>query len=616
MGGGSIPQETIERIRERTDIVEVVSGHLTLKRTGQNFTGLCPFHSEKTPSFVVSPTRQVFHCFGCHAGGDVFHFLMKMEAVSFPQAVRMLGERSGIRIAPPRSVTADERREEETEKLFQIHEAAAEFFRRVLRESKDAEKAREYFSRRGIGEKTREDFRLGYAPPSWDSLLREMTKKGWSVEIISRAGLIVPRERGDGYYDRFRDRVIFPIMDMKRRVIGFGGRCLDEALPKYLNSPDTPIYQKGKSLYAFEKAKDSLSREGALIIMEGYFDALAAHEAGVGNVAATLGTALTPSHLQLIRRWTKKVTLIFDPDPAGRAAVLRTLEMFLSSGLSVAVVVLPGGEDPDSFLQKRGREAFLDFLSKEIPLLEFAVREVVRESGATTREEIIGHVKEILLLFSHIRSPLERSLYLKRMSEELRIDEESVRAEYEALTKKRPFPVRGVPSVQEAVPSPEGTRFPRAERDLVQLLIQGMAPLPLPEGGIGPEDFTDERLRKIFVTLCELARERRVPTEGGRGQDAVDVGKLLDTVRGDDEMCRIIADLSLRDVQCDDVEKTVDGCLVRMREESLEREIRAVQGRLKEAEREKNDALQRELLLHTTGLLQKKKDIAKHALKK
>jgi DNA primase len=341
---GLIPQEIIEQVKDRTDILDVVSGYVTLSKAGQNFKGLCPFHSEKSPSFMVSPSRQIFHCFGCGTGGNAFTFVMKMEGTSFPETVRELARKAGIAVPEAAQGTRPSQDAGNREKLEQLNETAQAWFAHNLAQAEAGREARLYLKERGMFEDTLEAFGFGYAPESWDGLLKHLLKTGYTLPDLLAAGLITTKEGAgrnpkdaSGYYDKFRGRVMFPIRDLRRKVIGFGGRILGEGMPKYLNSPETPLFSKSRALYLLEKAREAAGKTETLIIVEGYFDAIALHQAGITNVVATLGTALTPDHIRIIRRYATKAVLLFDPDEAGVRAALRTLDLFVDSGLGVKV---------------------------------------------------------------------------------------------------------------------------------------------------------------------------------------------------------------------------------------------------------------------------------------
>ncbi|MDC4202867.1 MAG: DNA primase [Candidatus Manganitrophus sp.] len=354
MNGRRVSDQLVETIRDRSDLVSVVSEYLTLKKAGQNFTGLCPFHTEKTPSFSVNPSKQFFHCFGCGVGGDVFQFVMKVEGVAFPEALRRLAGKAGVALpeAGPDERESPARRE--AAQIYELNEAAAAYFHRNLIERPEGAFCRDYLKGRGITAETIKAFSVGFALPRRDDLLKQLGKQ-FSRSLLEKAGLTSRREGAqgeDGLFDRFRNRVLFPIRNLQGRVVGFGGRVLDDTQPKYLNTPETPVFTKGKHLFALDRAKGA--GINALIIVEGYFDVIAAHQAGIPNAVGTMGTALTQDHLRLIRRISEKVLLIFDPDEAGARAALRTAPLLIEEGISAKVISLPSGEDPDLFIRKEG----------------------------------------------------------------------------------------------------------------------------------------------------------------------------------------------------------------------------------------------------------------------
>lgn len=492
METGFIPEEFVAQIRQQVDLVEVVSRYVSLKRAGKNLSGLCPFHSEKTPSFTVSPAKQVFHCFGCNASGNLFGFLMRIEGQAFPEVVRSLADRLGLALPTQPMTPAQQRDHSEREGLFEIHRAATAYFHDQLLSGATGKPARDYLARRGLSPETIERFRLGYAPAGWSGLHDFLKKTGWKDEIMERAGLVAraDSDRGAGrFYDRFRNRAIFPIFDLQERVIGFGGRALDDATPKYLNSPETPLFSKGRHLFALEKARAALAKENRLVIVEGYFDAVAAHQAGVEAVAATLGTALTAAHLGLVRRLTDAVTLIFDPDPAGIRAALRTVELILPSGLTADVVLLPEGKDPDSFIQEAGAEGFRRRIADSKNLLDFALEQHLKEKEARSISGKLRIARELLPSIQRVSDPLLRGYYVKRLSEGLDFKEEDL---------LRSIRTEGSATAGHRAAAPEQVRpLPMEEEILLHLLVHGH---------IGP----DEILAEVSVTDFQDLRSQRL----------------------------------------------------------------------------------------------------------
>ena len=410
-----ISEEKIGEIRERADIVEVVSSYLNLKRAGANFQGLCPFHAEKTPSFNVNPNRQFFHCFGCGEGGDVFAFLMKMESLSFVQATQELGRRYGIMVEdrPPNKAEEEKRRRREL--LLRINEVTADFYHHLLVKTDAGKKGLAYLHQRGFGLETVEKFRLGFAPEEWNCLAVFLGNKGFEADACHQLGLTRAGKNNREDFDFFRNRLIFPIINSRYEVVAFGGRVLDDNPIKYLNSPESPVYRKSQTLYGLGQAQDAIRRGGECLLVEGYFDLLAVSRAGFENVVATCGTALTGEHAALLRRLSKKVFLLFDQDAAGEKATYRAMEELLKEGLAVAVGSLDAGEDPDSFLRKRKKEEFRSRIERARPVFELFMEKTLREQGSS-HEGKARAAEMIVAKLALLANPIERELYLQDLA--------------------------------------------------------------------------------------------------------------------------------------------------------------------------------------------------------
>ncbi|HEX9023536.1 MAG TPA: DNA primase, partial [Geobacteraceae bacterium] len=410
-----IPDDKVQEVRERAAILDVVADYVSLRKSGANYLGLCPFHGEKTASFNVNPGRAIFHCFGCGVGGNVFSFIMKMEGLAFPEAVKFLAKRVGVTIEEHPPTAAEKRRTDEREALFRATEQAMRFYRRILREDRAGEPGRRYLERRGVDEATAEAYRLGFAPEKWDSLARHLEQQKVSLEVAEKLGLVRKRESG-GYYDLFRNRLLFTIADATGKPVGFGGRVLDDSLPKYINSPESPIYHKSEILFGADLAKQAMREQDAVIIVEGYFDHLALHQAGVRNAVATCGTALTSGHLKLIRRYAGKVYTLFDADAAGKKATFRAMELFLEGGMPAGVVELPAGDDPDSLLRKEGTGAFAERIAKARPIFDFFIRGRIGEHDTGSIEGKVKVIEELAPYLKKIANPVERDLYLREIA--------------------------------------------------------------------------------------------------------------------------------------------------------------------------------------------------------
>jgi DNA primase len=409
----------IEEIKSRVDIVELTSEYLTLKKAGRNFIGLCPFHQEKTASFTVNREKQIFYCFGCGEGGNVITFLMKIANKTFPEAIKDLAEKTGV-VLPQRLISKESREKDSLrESITSLNLRAAQQFARNLFSSVGKD-AREYLVNRGITEETIKQFRLGYAPDSWRSLANYIESCGLSLKLAEQAGLVAAGK--EGFYDRFRSRLIFPIENIVGEMVAFGGRILQKGEPKYLNSPESPVYIKGKVLYGLNRTKDEIRRQGFAVIVEGYFDLISLWNAGVGNVVATLGTALTREQLELLRRYTLEVVALFDPDEAGIKALDRSLELFLSMGMRARALILPEGCDPDDYVKKYGKDKLNELIHHAPAISDYYIDHVL--GSGRTFEDKREMVKIAMELINKISDKKEKDIFIKRIAEKTGINQE------------------------------------------------------------------------------------------------------------------------------------------------------------------------------------------------
>ena len=410
----------IEEIKNRVDIVDLVSEYLTLKKAGRNFSGLCPFHQEKTPSFTVNRDKQIFYCFGCGEGGNVITFLMKIADKTFPEAIKDLAEKTGVVLPPVSSGREGRQKDLLKENVLNLNLKAAQQFSRNLF-SPAGSVARKYLQNRGISDEIVKQFRLGYVPDTWRSLTDYIEGSGLSLKLAEQAGLVIAGKEGS-FYDRFRGRLIFPIENVSGEIVAFGGRLLDKGEPKYLNSPETPVYIKGKNLYGLNKAKEEIRKKGFAIIVEGYFDLISLGNAGIGNVVATLGTALTREHLELLRRYTVEVVALFDPDEAGKKALERSLELFLTMEMKARALVLPEGYDPDDYVRKFGKYKLEELVSGSQSLSDYYIENVL--GGGKTFEDKRVMVKAAMEFIAKISDKREKELFIKRIAEKTGLNEE------------------------------------------------------------------------------------------------------------------------------------------------------------------------------------------------
>ncbi|MCF6249181.1 MAG: DNA primase [Desulfobacula sp.] len=420
-----IPEEKISEILTASDIVDVISESVILKKSGMNFFGLCPFHSEKTPSFSVNAGKQIFHCFGCSAGGNAFSFIMKYHGITFPEAVKMLARKYQI-IIETQSIDPSMRRTLHLkEGLFRLNKMVMEYYSDSLETSKTADSARDYLKKRELTDQIIGQFKLGFSQDSWESVVTVIKKNKTSRAVALQSGLVLERKQKTGFYDRFRNRVMFPIFDINMQVAGFGGRVMDDSMPKYMNSPETPVYNKSRILYGLHAAKQFCRQKGFVYIVEGYFDFLALFQHGIKNTVASLGTALTKNHVRILKGYAKKMILVFDSDAAGISAAKRSIKVFLKEGVDTRILVLPKDNDPDSYVMKYGQNAFNELAKNAGTVMQFLLQVAIETHGMSVegRINILNDMKQPLTL---IDDSAVRSLYVKELSETLQIDEKAV----------------------------------------------------------------------------------------------------------------------------------------------------------------------------------------------
>jgi DNA primase len=489
-------QQFVDEVRNRNNIVDVIAEYVALKQSGENFKGLCPFHTEKTPSFVVSPTKQLFHCFGCGVGGNVFQFLMQYCTLSFSETVSTLAQRAGMSLPRFPRDQGNLEEEDKGKELYRVNEAVAAYYHHLLHSTVEGERGFAYLEKRGISARVVDTFHLGYAPSQWDRLVKTLTKKGFSPALLQTGGLIKPRTQGKGYYDLFRDRIIFPIRDVHGRVVAFGGRTIDDSQePKYLNSPETPVYRKGAMLYGLPTARQAIRRAGYVLVVEGYFDLLTVWQAGVEQIVAPLGTALTRQQVQLLHRYTQEIVLVFDGDQAGKAAMERGNALLMDEEMRVRVVALPPGNDPDTFVRTQGAEAFQQLLSGALPFVEHLIR-----MGATccrSIEEKMRYINALLPLIAKISHQVERMEYLALLAEKANVSEQALHRELQKHTPRERAGQQEAIALVTLVPA-------RAEQELISLLLEDPKSITAVKEEITPEEFTDTVLGEIACFLFAL----------------------------------------------------------------------------------------------------------------
>lgn len=420
------PEELIEEVKDKNDIVDVVSQYVQLKPSGSSNKGLCPFHNEKTPSFTVSREKQVYKCFGCGEGGDVIGFIMKIENLDFTEALKMLAQRSNIYIDELPSSHEVREKQKQQQLYYEVNKLAGRFFFNNLVQRKNP--ALEYILKRGLTTRTIKSFGLGYALNSWDDLLNHLKKEGYKEEEIEKCGLVIKNKQNNRYYNRFRNRIMFPIFDVRGNVIGFGGRVLDDSLPKYLNSPETAYFNKSETLYGLNIARKNCEN-GQVVLVEGYMDVIALHQQGFRNVVATLGTSLTKGHGLLLKKYFDQIVLCFDGDSAGTKATLRSLEILQNVHKNIKIILLPQGMDPDDFIKKEGTDAFQRKISDAISAIDYKIYLVQQKYNANTIEDQVNLGKEIASILKEIDSPIEQEAYIKKIEAKTGISKDAITRE-------------------------------------------------------------------------------------------------------------------------------------------------------------------------------------------
>ncbi len=506
-----IPPEFIEEINRRLDIVDLVSQYVVLKKQGRNFVGLCPFHSENTPSFIVSPEKQIYHCFGCHEGGNGINFLMKIENLSFPEAIEKLAEKFGLEVPRQKISPQEEARIRERKTYFALNQLARDFFQEYLW-SKQAEQARDYLEKRGLTAEVVRKFALGYAPAGWDYLLNYLLKKGYSHRQIETAGLITLREGRDGQlkgYDRFRDRVMYPILDFRGQVVGFGGRILsnDKTQAKYLNSPETSFFHKSQNLYGLFTAGNAIRQADEAVIMEGYMDVIAAHQFGIDNAVAALGTAFTADHAKLLRRYTNRVLLAFDGDAAGVKAANKSMDILKKLDCSLRVVHFPDNQDPDEFIRAKGKIGWEEYVSENaLDFWGYKLQQGLTEHDISTISGKSSLVDDLMPYLRGCQNHVELESFIHLLAKTLGIGEESIYSDLRRYRNKKETPQTVAPVVskekkQEAVPLPN-----RYEASLVLLMLHSREIYEKVETLLGFQ-FTNHQCLQELLTLIKNLKD-------------------------------------------------------------------------------------------------------------
>jgi DNA primase len=571
----TIPEDVVEKVREAADIVEVISDHVTLRQTGRSFKALCPFHPEKTPSFVVSREKQIYHCFGCGAGGNVINFLMQFENVTFPEAVRTLAKRYGVPVPRPTTQTGSD-----MDIAYRLNALAAKVYRSALSGTKEGTQARAYLRSRGIGEETEKEFVLGYAPSEGNLLVQEARRLKIDVAKLVSLGLAIGKDRE--VRDLFRKRLMFPIVSAGGRFMGFGGRVLDSGLPKYLNSPETRVFKKFSTLYGIHTAKKGIRARGEVVVVEGYMDVIALHSHGFSNAVASLGTAFTAEQGRILRRYCDTVVFLYDGDQAGKLATLRACAVAAEADLKVKVVRLPDGQDPDSYVRRAGREKLESLLAGSVHYLDF----IMSETASRDVEEV---VKFALGVVGKMKDPIRSSLDLKRLAGLSGVSEAALSKSLASSAAAKPARTREKPKENS---NDQHAPCDKVEKSLISILIGFPEFAERVFEDVSPSDFLDHRMRKI----AEIILDRRSRSLG------FDASALL-TVVEDDATRSLLIECSVS-AQAGAPERIVTDHILCIKKRGIAREIERLRAQIRSAETEGDRDLLATLLARRQELAQ------------
>lgn len=599
MANGFLSEEKISEIRDRASILEVVSDYVSLKKTGRNHKGLCPFHSEKTPSFMVNEEKQIFHCFGCGEGGDVFAFLMKTGHFSFPEAAEELAKRYGIKLLRREPSPLQKKEMAKGEVLFRINQLASEYFHDLLTQKREGEVGRKYLSQRSVSEQIIKEHRLGYSPERWDGLVQHLIEKKVPLELAWELGLILPKKK-EGWYDAFRKRVIFPIFDLHQRVVGFGGRLIGEGEPKYINSSESSLYHKGEVLYGLQAARRYASERDGVIIVEGYFDLLTLHQYGLKHSVAMLGTALTAQHIKTLRRYTKNVITVFDPDPAGIQATLRTLPLLLEEEVTGKTVLLPKGEDPDTFLKKGNLEGFEKRLAEAIPLIDFFFEWLMKTHDPKSIDGKVSIAKEGMAMIRRIPEKIRKDFYVRALAERLDLKESVLYEMIRSTPAERTRPAEGLKK------RPPEESLPKSEEIVVRLMVHHPELIPTISGEGILDEFESPLLKRLGQGLEGIFQKR------GKLNLTEALGEVDEGLK--ERLCEYAFQES--GAEGDQRERILKDCIEKIRRRKSKKDESDLLRRIKEAERQKGGGGLEALLMERQEMAKKEKGRLKGSLRK
>lgn len=502
----AITDDFINRLRAESDIIGLISEYVPLKKKGKNFWGCCPFHHEKTPSFSVTPEKGFFYCFGCQSGGNVFNFLMKIENIGFMDAVKALATKMNIPLPELEKSAQELAKEKQLNDLFKVNDMAQEFYHSCLTKTSYGKSAREYLASRGISLPVIEKFNIGFAPPHWDKLSQAFMERGIDSQLLVNAGLAIERSNSNGVYDRFRSRVMFPITNARGKVIGFGGRVLDDTQPKYLNSPETPVFNKRHVLYGFEHAFKHIRDSGKAVVVEGYLDVISAHTAGINNAVASLGTAFTTDQAKQILRLSEEIIFAYDSDAAGQNATVRALSIVQELGAKVKILSIPDDKDPDEYIRKHGAAAFTDLLANADGLIDYQIKKAFKEIDYSGLEGKVAVVSKIVPVLAASNNAVEVNSHIAQISQTLAIDESAIRSELRKFIVqiKKDKTVNGGKTINKiSLIKKPSVAVEQAEKSIIRLLYDNVELIPTVQALLSVDDFQDENRQEIIKFIFD-----------------------------------------------------------------------------------------------------------------
>lgn len=557
-------EEFIEKVKTNCDILNIISEYVQLKKRGKDYWGCCPFHNEKTPSFSVSPEKGFFYCFGCHSGGNVFNFIMKIENLTFFEAVKFLAQKVNIPLPAQHKTEYEIRAEREANRLFKANEMASAFFNACLTKTGYGEHALQYLIKRGLSLETINYFKLGYALKAWDKLYNSLINRGIDAETLVKAGLVIAKEtENDNYYDRFRNRIMFPICDARGRVAGFGGRVLDDGVPKYLNTPETTVFNKRQILFGFDKALAAIKTSGEVIVVEGYMDVISLYNVGINNAVASLGTAFSAEQARILANVAKNVYFAYDSDAAGQNATLRALLMMRAYNVTTKVIEIPDGKDPDEYVRRHGKESFLELLNTGIGVFDFVLQQAVKKYDYSNLEGKIQVVAEMLPHLALINNAVEINFYITKIAQLLVIDESAIRSElnkYMAAQKKDNIVKVGKTNNIAKAKKDINKANIKAEEQLIRLMLDDNSIIPYVMTQIDIEYIEDEDDYQIINLIYNAYNT-------GNPIDAASL--ILELERKTSERLSYIV---MREFNVNDLTKVVDDCIKSIKLHYLQKE--------------------------------------------